>query len=162
MLPRWNDSERVLCFQSRGKRQWRRYRYYSKLWKYIPLSLSCQRGNIAISFTIDDVKSVAPNGSSKVKQYNTWDWKHVICRNFSLFTLFHVLPNRFLPWPWPMGHPVEMLWNWWPNVSLLPKKEEINLLKLWSWRVWYVPTSQHWRSWSWIVWYVPTSQHWRS
>jgi hypothetical protein len=30
------------------------------IWKRIPLSLSCQRGNIAVSFTVDNAKSVAP------------------------------------------------------------------------------------------------------
>jgi hypothetical protein len=60
MLPRWHDSNRGMCHLSFLEYLCLLHYRFPLLWKHIPPSLSCQRGNIAVIFTIDNAKIVAP------------------------------------------------------------------------------------------------------
>jgi hypothetical protein len=115
MLPRWHYSERVMCFQSRGggscgsggHRYCRKHEVNETRNTATPSEMSCQRGNIAVTFYYwwrKECSAVTARPRQKEFQHlrlETHDMQH-----FSLLIFIRILPyNRVLLWPRTYGTP---------------------------------------------------------
>jgi hypothetical protein len=88
MMPRWHDSERICVSGVEGSGKGRQVQIEKTLETH---------SNFAVTSTWQHRLKLyywLCNGSSQAKNSNTWDWKHIICNNFSVFTFFRILPNN--------------------------------------------------------------------
>jgi hypothetical protein len=69
-------------------------------------------------FTTGDVKWVAPNGSSQIRDPNTWDWKHTAFNNYTLFIFFRILPNNRVLLR-PRTHGTYCIVQWFPKCGII-------------------------------------------